>query len=65
MPSVNERQYKVGEVTITHDEVRAMTPEERLCLQWAISKSEWMARNGTTEEPEFRRDVARVIRPGR
>ncbi|MEA2571565.1 MAG: hypothetical protein QOI24_3566 [Acidobacteriota bacterium] len=42
-----------------------MTPEERLGLQWAISKSEWMARNGTNEEPEFRREVARVIRPGR
>jgi hypothetical protein len=59
---MNERQYKVGEVTITPDEVRAMTPEERLGLQWAISKSEWMASGGTTEEPEFRRDVARVIR---
>jgi hypothetical protein len=61
---VETRQYKVGETTITEDEVRAMTPAERLALQWAMSKAEWMARNGTTEEPVFRRDISRVIRPG-
>jgi hypothetical protein len=63
--NVTVRKFKLGEEPAVDEDVLAMTPEQRLALQWEISKSLWMWRSGTTDEPEFRRDVGRVIRRGR
>ena len=60
--NVTVRKYKLGEEPTVDEDVLAMTPEQRLALQWEISKSLWMWQSGTTDEPVFRRDVARVIR---
>ena len=45
------------------DELR-MTPGERMALAWYVTRQVWVFHRGTDAEPEFRRDVARVIRDG-
>jgi hypothetical protein len=59
---VTVRKFKAGEEPQVDEDVVRMTPAERLALQWEITKSVWMWRSGSLDEPAFRRDVAHVIR---
>ncbi|HEX7680675.1 MAG TPA: hypothetical protein VF713_21250 [Thermoanaerobaculia bacterium] len=56
--------YKMGDDPAFDEVVRRMTPGERVALTWAISKAVWMRETGSVDEPVFRRDVVRIIRPG-
>jgi hypothetical protein len=61
-PGVTVKIFKMGEEPLIDEVVLRMTAEERLALQWEISKSLWMWKSGSIDEPPFRRDVGRVIR---
>lgn len=63
--NVTVRKYKMGEEPLVDDSERAMTPGERVNAVWEISKSLWAWKSRTFDEPEFRRDVTRVVRRGR
>jgi hypothetical protein len=56
--------YKMGDDPEFDEEVRRMTPGQRVALTWEISRAVWMRETGSVDEPVFRRDVVRVIRPG-
>jgi hypothetical protein len=56
--------YKMGDDPEFDEEVRRMTPGERVALVCEISKAVWMRETGSVDEPVFRRDIVRVIRPG-
>ena len=60
--NVTVRKYNLGEEPEFDEEILAMTPGERLSLTWYVTRQAWGFYSGTFAEPEFRRDVARVIR---
>jgi hypothetical protein len=60
--NVTIRKYKLGEEPLVDEEVLAMTPAERLDLQWEITKIAWAFKSRSFDEPTFQRHVARVIR---
>ncbi len=45
--------------SVTREDALAMTFDERLSVQWEMTKREW----GITDETPMRRDIVRVIRP--
>jgi hypothetical protein len=61
-PGITVRKYKMGEEPEFDDDVLAMSPGERIALTWYVTRQGWVIYSGTLAEPEFRRDVARVIR---
>jgi hypothetical protein len=61
-PGITVRKYKIGEEPEFDEVLLAMTPGERLALTWYVTRQAWGFYCGTFAEPEFRRDVARVIR---
>ncbi|HEX3071055.1 MAG TPA: hypothetical protein VHX14_20990 [Thermoanaerobaculia bacterium] len=63
--NVTVRKYKLGEEPEFDEEILAMTPGERLALTWYVTRQAWGFHSGTFAKPEFRRDVARVIRSRR
>jgi hypothetical protein len=63
-PGITVRKYKMGEEPEFDEDVLAMTPGQRIALTWYVTLQGWAFYSGTTAEPEFRRDVARVIRNG-
>jgi hypothetical protein len=54
--------YKMGDDPEFDEEVRRMTPGERIELTWEMSKAVWMRETGSADVPALRRDVVRVIR---
>lgn len=60
--NVTVRKYKLGEEPEFDDDVLAMSPGERIALTSYVTYQGWVFYSGTLAEPEFRRDVARVIR---
>jgi hypothetical protein len=59
---IDLRTYKPGQDPEFDEEVRRMTPGERIELTWQISRAVWMWETGSVDEPVFRRDIVRVIR---
>ena len=39
-----------------------LTPDQRVAMVWTLTLQAWMFKEGRLDEPEFRRDVVRVIR---
>jgi hypothetical protein len=46
----------------TDEEIRRMTPGQRIALTWELTKEEWRRKEPGWQETPLRRDVARVIR---
>jgi len=59
------RKYRLGEEPRIDEEVRRMTPGERISLTWEITKDAWAFKEPGCRESRLRRDVARVVRRGR
>jgi hypothetical protein len=56
------RKYKLGEEPLVDEEVRAMTPGQRIEMVWEITAAMWELHDPDALRAGFRRDVARVIR---
>lgn len=44
------------------DDVRRLTPSERVAMMWQLALQAWMFKEGLVDEPRLRRDVVRVVR---
>ena len=47
------------------DDVRRMSPSERVAMMWQLALQAWMFKDGLIDEPRLRRDVVRTLRRGR
>ena len=44
------------------DDVRGLTPSERVAMMWQLALQAWMFKEGLVDEPRLRRDVVRTVR---
>ena len=65
---MNRSNYRVRKVTLgdeSGDDLRGLSPEQRVAMVWTVTLQAWMFKEGRLDEPRFRRDVVRTIRkPG-
>lgn len=47
------------------DDVRRLTPGERVAMVWQLTRQAWTFKDGEWDEPRLRRDVVRTVRRGR
>lgn len=47
------------------DDVRRLTPEERVAMVWPLTVQAWTFKDGHFDEPRLRRDLVRTLRRGR
>ena len=48
-----------------NDDVRRLSPSERVAMMWQLALQAWMFKEGLLDEPRLRRDVVRTVRGGR
>ena len=60
------RPRRVRRITLADegrdDDVRRLSPGERVAMMWQLALQAWMFKEGLVDEPRLRRDVVRVVR---
>lgn len=63
---VDRSHYPTRKLTLEdegrQDDVRRLTPEQRVAMVWQLTAQAWTFKDGRWDEPRLRRDVVRTVR---